>query len=138
MISKIDYMSYVNEFKNNSHVFLVGDLKKSINHDYIKDTRIEFILCRYEKGDHGEPHWHPETDEYEIITSGKIGYQDCMSGNITWYQKGDFSYIPAKKCVKRLVYTKSETIAVKVPSDDKKYICLNFPDSQKCKSLEYK
>ena len=98
----------------------------------MKDKRVEFILCRYSKGDHGDYHWHPDVDEYEIVIEGKIGYKDALTGETVWFEKGDFSYIPAGLCVRRIVVEKSITVAIKVPSKDDKVTCNVCPYREEC------
>ena len=104
-------------------MFLVGDLKKSCDHPFVRDKRFEFIICSYKSGDHGKFHWHSEVDEFEIVTEGRIGYYFVESGRTDWYSTGDLSYIPAGCCVKRIVNESARTIAIKIPSSAEKVHC---------------
>ena len=120
---KIDYEDYKNNYKENKHVFLVGNLTKPTKYPFIRDSRVEFIVCSYKTGDHGDFHWHEDLDEYEIVIEGTIGYHYACSDVKEWFRKGDFSFIPAGVCVKRLVNEPARTIAVKVPSNSSKTFC---------------
>jgi mannose-6-phosphate isomerase-like protein (cupin superfamily) len=103
-------------FAGDPHVFLVGDLRKPAAHPYWRDPRVELVLCRYEAGQDGEPHWHADVTEYELVLEGRIGYLHVASGETLWFEPGDLSAVPAGSCVKRSVPVASRTLAVKVPS----------------------
>ncbi len=122
-ITKIEHATYRMSIKDEKHVFLVGDLKRETNYPFIRDSRLELIVCEYASYDDGLPHWHPHLDEYEIVTQGCIGYTDVKSGETTWFNKGDLSYIPRGVCVQRIVRIPSRTIALKVPSGQEKKHC---------------
>ena len=121
---KIAYQEYQSSFVSDPHVFLVGDLKKTSDHPFVRDDRFEFIICSYKSGDHGKLHWHLKVDEFEIVTEGRIGYFFVETGRTEWYSAGDFSYIPAGCCVKRIVNESARTIAVKIPSNAGKVDCI--------------
>lgn len=114
------------------HIFLAGELQRKVPHRFIKDNRLEFILCRYNEGDHGEYHRHPYIDEYEIVIDGKMGYKSAFTGEYLQFEKGDFIHIPAGLCVRRIVIRKSQTLTIKVPSRDDKITCNICPWKGKC------
>ena len=114
-------------FTGQKHLFLAGDLRQPNPHPFIRDTRLEWILCFYEPGDDGIPHWHTGITEYETVIDGEIGYFEAATGDTTWFRAGDFSAIPAGVCVKRIVRAPSRTIAVKVPSGAERVVCSGCP-----------
>lgn len=114
-------------FEDQKHLFLVGDLRRPNPHPFVRDSRIEWILCFYQPGDDGIPHWHTEVTEYETVLEGQIGYFEAATGETNWFQRGDFSIIPAGVCVKRIVPEHARTVAVKVPSSDERVVCSGCP-----------
>jgi mannose-6-phosphate isomerase-like protein (cupin superfamily) len=110
-------------FAGQKHVFLTGDLKRPNPNPFIREPRLEWVFCFYEAGDDGVPHWHRQVTEYETVLEGEIGYLEAASGETTWLQPGDFTTVPAGVCVKRIVRTRSRTIATKVPSLDERVVC---------------
>ena len=114
-------------FENQKHLFLTGDLQLPNPHAFIRDARLEWILCFYEAGDNGVPHWHPEVTEYETVLEGEIGYFEAATGETNWFRSGDFSAIPAGVCVTRIVRERSRTVAVKVPSNGERVVCTGCP-----------
>src|SRR5581483_9006805 len=48
------------------HVFLAGDLRRAVPHPFLRRTDAEVILCVYQPGDDGVPHWHTTVDEIEV------------------------------------------------------------------------
>ena len=105
------------------HLFLVGNLQRPTPHPFVRDDRLEFIVCLYEAGDDGEPHWHPGITEYEIVIEGRIGCYQPATGETHWSNPGDFSVVPPEVCVKRIVPVRTRTIAAKVPSSSACVVC---------------
>ncbi len=105
------------------HLFLVGDLKRDPPHPFLRDGRVEVILCTYGPGDDGEFHWHPKVTEYEYVIRGEIGTLDVLAGVTRWSGQGDLIIVPQGACVRRLVRMPVQTLAVKVPSDSGKIEC---------------
>jgi quercetin dioxygenase-like cupin family protein len=114
-------------FEDRKHVFLTGDLQRPNPHAFVRDPRLEWILCFYEPGDDGLPHWHSEVTEYETVLEGEIGYFEAATGETNWFRAGDFSVIPAGVCVTRVVRERSRTVAVKVPSSGERVVCTGCP-----------
>ncbi len=110
-------------FQELQHLFLVGDLKRPNPHPFVRDKRIELILCFYQAGDGGEFHWHGEVTEYEVVLEGRIAYIEAANGATLWFGPGDCSVIPPGLCVKRVVQERSRTVAIKVPSSAEKVHC---------------
>ncbi|MBM4134684.1 MAG: hypothetical protein FJ245_13075 [Nitrospira sp.] len=131
-VGRIDYGEYAGSLPVLKHVYLVGDLQRSVPHPFVRDGRAEFAVCQYEAGDDGEFHWHRQLSEYEIVTEGKIGYIEAASGRIHWFHAGDVSIIPAGVCVKRLVRQPARTVVMKVPSANDKVHCGSCP--RECRS----
>ena len=119
IIRKEEYLP----FSDQKHVFLTGDLQQPNPNPFIRDSRLEWILCFYEPGDDGVPHWHRNVTEYESIVEGEVGYFEAATGETSWFRAGDFSAIPAGVCVRRIVRERSRTIAVKVPSSAERVVC---------------
>jgi len=117
-------------FEDRKHLFLVGDLQLPNPHRFIRDERLEWIFCVYEPGDDGIPHWHANVTEYETVLEGEIGYFEAATGETNWFRAGDFSAIPAGVCVKRIVRERARTVAVKIPSDNRRVVCSCCP--RKC------
>src|SRR5438874_1134836 len=84
------------------HLFLVGNLQQPCPHPFVRDQRLEIILCHYESGDQGRFHWHPGVTEYEFVIEGAVTYQSAANGQKNRFETGDLSIIPAGICVKRL------------------------------------
>jgi mannose-6-phosphate isomerase-like protein (cupin superfamily) len=105
------------------HTFLVGNLQRPSRTPFYRDSRLEWIMCRYEAGDHGEPHWHREVTEYSMVLSGRIGLRQAADGEIAWFEPGDLFMVPAGVCVKRLVEVPSSCLTIKVPSNPEKVRC---------------
>jgi len=105
------------------HLFLVGDLQRENPHAFVQDSRLELILCYYNLGDDGLPHWHSEVTEYELVLEGEIGYVDTRTGETQWFGPGDLSIVPPAACVQRIVRKPARTLAIKVPSSAEKVHC---------------
>lgn len=119
-VDAADYAAHVAALK---HVFLTGDLRRPTPYPFVRDERLEIILCVYDVGDDGAFHWHRTVTEYELVVEGEVGYLDVASGRTHWFGAGDFSVIPPGACVKRLARRPARTVAVKVPSADEKVHC---------------
>ena len=119
-IGATEYASVLGDLK---HVFLVGDLQKPSPHPFVRDDRLEVIVCSYQAGDDGLYHWHREVTEYELVTEGEVGYFEVGNGETHWFNMGDFIVIPAGVCVRRLVCQSAKTVAMKVPSSAEKVHC---------------
>jgi quercetin dioxygenase-like cupin family protein len=110
-------------FAGLKHLFLVGDLQRENPHPFVRDPRLELILCFYNPGDDGLPHWHREVTEYEVVLEGEVGYFDIGAGETHCFGPGDLSVLPPGTCVKRIVRTSARTVAIKVPSSAEKVHC---------------
>lgn len=109
------------------HLFLVGDLQRENPHPFVRDSRLELIVCFYQPGDNGLPHWHAEVTEYELVLEGEIGHRDSATGETHWFGPGDLRALPPGDCVQRLVRTATRTVAIKVPSSAEKIHCAACP-----------
>lgn len=110
-------------FRDLKHVFLVGNLQHEVCHPFVRDDRLEVILCYYEAGDDGLFHRHPHVTEYEYVLAGSVSYFDVATGQEVSFSTGDFCVIPAGICVQRRVRQRARTLALKVPSADDKVHC---------------
>lgn len=119
-IARSEYAHLAPELK---HVFLVGNLQQPCPHPFVRDERVEVIVCNYLPGDDGLRHWHRTITEYEFVVEGEIGVFEIESGETHWFAPGDFVIVPAGKCVQRLVRRQTMTVAVKVPSAAEKVHC---------------
>lgn len=106
-----------------SHIFLVGNLGRPTDTPYFRESRLEWIVCRYQAGEDGRPHWHESVTEYEMVLEGRVGYFEIATEQMHWFDPGDFFRIPPRACVKRIVPMAAGTIAVKVPSNPEKVHC---------------
>lgn len=119
---------YADAFAADPHVFVVGDLRRPVAHPFWPDSRVELVLCGYAAGQDGDPHWHADVTEYELVLEGRIGYVASATGETKWLRPGDLSCVPAGTCVERLVPVASRTLAVKVPSrPGDKVLCRGCP-----------
>jgi mannose-6-phosphate isomerase-like protein (cupin superfamily) len=105
------------------HLFLTGDLRLPTPHPFFRRDDIEVILCTYDAGDVGEPHWHENVDELEMVLEGELQYREAPSGRTFTFETGDFVHIPKGTCVKRNVLSASRTLAMKIPSDSSRVVC---------------
>jgi quercetin dioxygenase-like cupin family protein len=122
-LEKIASTEYGPHFRDLQHIFLVGDLRQFCQHPFFRDSRLEIILCRYEPDDNGAFHWHPDVTEYEYVLEGAMTYQDAATGETQRFRAGDLRTAPAGVCVRRLIDEPCRTLAVKVPSNDRKVHC---------------
>jgi quercetin dioxygenase-like cupin family protein len=122
-VVQIERAEYSEALSGLQHVFLVGNLQRPTPHPFLKDERVEVVLCYYHSGDDGLYHWHREVTEYEFMIEGEIGYFEVSTGQVRWFHSGDFVMIPAGVCVKRLVRRSAYALAVKIPSADEKVQC---------------
>ena len=122
-LEKIVSTEYAPHFADLQHIFLVGDLQLPCPHPFFRDSRVEIIACRYEPGDHGMFHWHPEVTEYEYVLEGSLIYQDAVTGETQRYVAGDLRMLPAGVCARRSIEEPCRTLAMKVPSGDRKIHC---------------
>lgn len=122
-VNRIGKHEYVNAFPELKHVFLVGNLQKPCPHPFIRDERLELIVCSYLPGDDGLLHWHRNITEYELVIEGEIGVFEVESGETHWFTAWDLIVIPAGKCVQRIVRRATKTVTVKVPSSADKVHC---------------
>ena len=109
------------------HLFLVGNLQRENPHVFVRDSRVELIVCLYNPGDDGLPHWHRAVTEYEFVLEGEIGYLDVATGEIQWFGPGDLRILTPGTCAQRIIRRPTRTIAVKVPSSDDKIHCQECP-----------
>ena len=112
------------------HTFLAGNLKNPLAHPFLNTDKLEIIICTYEKGDHGYPHWHLYVDEFEFVIEGKISYRESLTGISHDFTKNDLIHIPKNVCVNRIVDETCITITLKVPSKSDKVSC--FECSRVC------
>lgn len=122
-VGRIGKHEYVNAFAELQHVFLVGNLQRPCPHPFIRDERVEVIVCSYQPGDDGLLHWHRNITEYELVIEGEIGVFEVDSGQTHWFAAWDFIVIPAGTCVQRIVRQATKTVTVKVPSANDKVHC---------------
>lgn len=114
------YLPFAADLK---HVFLTGDLKRPQPHPFIREPRLEVVLCFYESHDDGLPHWHSDITEYELVLEGGLGYLEIATGEEHWFGPGDFVTVPAGVCVQRKVREPCRALAIKVPSSAAKVHC---------------
>jgi len=119
-------------FADLRHLFLVGDLKRTNPHPFVRDSRLEMILCYYQPGDDGLHHWHREVTEYEVVLEGEVGHLDVVTGETHWFGPGDVRVLPPGVCVQRRIRSAARTVAIKVPSSDDKVHCAQC--SRECAS----
>ena len=105
------------------HLFLVGDLQQPNPHPFVRDKRLELIVCYYQPGDDGLRHWHEQVTEYEIVVEGEIGHFEIATGETHWFGPGDVRVLSPGVCVERRVRTAARTVAIKVPSNAEKIHC---------------
>jgi hypothetical protein len=43
---------------------------------FIRDDRVEMIVVGYQAGDDGEPHWHADVTEYELVVGARSALRD--------------------------------------------------------------
>lgn len=126
MIQHIGREEY-ERFADLRHLFLVGDLQRPNPHPFVRDSRLELILCYYQPGDDGLPHWHRDVTEYEVVIEGEVGHVDVATGQTHWFGPGDFRALPPGTCVQRLVRKAARTVAIKTPSSAEKVHCAQCP-----------
>lgn len=114
-------------FADLQHLFLVGNLQRPNPHPFVRDSRLEFIVCFYKPGDDGLPHWHAEVTEYEFVLEGELGIEDIAGGETQWFGPGDLRILAPGACVRRIVRTPTRTVAIKVPSSPEKVLCAQCP-----------
>lgn len=122
-VQRIALSEYAEVLPAIKHVFLVGDLQKPTPHPFIREQRVELIVCSYQPNDNGQFHWHPRVTEYEWVVEGEIGYFEVATEQTHWFTAGDLIVIPNGVCVRRLVREVARTIALKIPSLDEKIHC---------------
>jgi len=122
-IARVEYES----FAALKHLFLVGNLQRQNPHPFVRDRRLELILCFYDPGDDGLPHWHAEVTEYELVLEGDIGHRDTVTGETYWFGPGDLRVLEPGACVQRIVRAPTRTVAIKVPSNAEKVHCGECP-----------
>ena len=105
------------------HVFLVGNLQRPIPHPFLRREDIEVIMCHYQPGDDGIPHWHQEVDEIEVVLAGRLGYHEIATNTTQWFGPGDLFIIGRGICVQRFVREPARTLAIKIPSSAEKVQC---------------
>jgi quercetin dioxygenase-like cupin family protein len=114
-------------FADLKHLFVVGDLQKPNPHPFVRDQRLELMLCYYQPGDDGLRHWHSEITEYEVVLEGEVGHFEVTTGETHWFGPGDVRVLPPGVCVERRVRTAARTVAIKVPSSAEKVHCAECP-----------
>jgi mannose-6-phosphate isomerase-like protein (cupin superfamily) len=129
-LNGIGWAEYQRHFEALPHIFLAGNLGRSCPHPFFRDGRLEIVACKYEAGDHGEFHWHPDVTEYEYVLEGSVTYVAAETGEIRRFRSGDLSMVPAGVCVQRLIEEPCRTLAIKVPSNNVKVECRQC--SQQC------
>jgi hypothetical protein len=105
------------------HVFLVGNLQRPSPHPFFRRADVEVILCEYQTGDHGMPHWHRETDEIEFVIEGRVGYHEIATDTTWCFGSGDLHSIPRGTCVRRIAREPARTLALKLPSRAERVHC---------------
>lgn len=95
-MSKIDIIKnseIVDSLFDNSRQYLVGDLKKPQNLNFIFDKNIEIGIAAYSDFQSELPHTHTDTFEYHFILSGHTFYLNIETNDKYEFKKGDFFLI---------------------------------------------
>jgi hypothetical protein len=117
-----DYLPFADS-TDSKHVFLAGDLQRPTPNPFFRESALEVVRTFYEPGDGGLPHWHEHATEYEMVLSGRIGYQEAGTTQVQWFEPGDFLRVPPGICVTRKIEVQTRTLAVKTPSGYDKVYC---------------
>lgn len=89
-IKKISNEAIESVLGNNMRQYLVGDLKKPQELEYIFDNKIEVGISLYKEFTSDAPHVHEFVTEYQMILQGYSEIKDLRTGHITTLHKGDF------------------------------------------------
>lgn len=125
-ITKISNAKITEALKETTRQYMVGNLSKPQQVEFIRDERLEIGISSY-PGHQSEPtHVHKVATEYQYMISGWTEYMDVETGEIHEFRKGDFYAISPGTAYSQRVKAGTNILFIKVPSvNDKELVDIN-------------
>jgi 8-oxo-dGTP diphosphatase len=122
-IIKIDNKVIKKSLENVTRQYLVGNLFKPQEINFIKDERVEIGISSYSKYMYEPAHMHNIATEYQYMIQGWTEYMDVETGKIYEFRSGDFyTILPGTKYIQR-IKAGTDILFIKTPSiNDKKLV----------------
>ena len=105
-----------------SRQYLVGNLKKPQELDFIRDENLEIGITDYSEFSVEPVHYHTEAVEYQYMLSGWTKYMDTDTGVVYEFKKGDFYCINKETTYAQKSKKGTRILFIKVPSINDKHV----------------
>lgn len=133
-----------NSLEGVTRQYLVGDLKKPQNFQFLRRKDIEIGITNYEKYNEEQPHYHTNVTEFQYMISGWTKYMDLYTKEVFEFKKGDFYVIEtgtryAQKSQKgtKILFIKVPSINDKMPIEIGEDIAAWYADGLKTVRTDY-
>ncbi len=114
--TKISCIDIEKSLENNTRQYFTGNLKRSQEIDFVKDTNVEFGITNYNEESFETPHYHTKTTEYQYVLSGWTAYIDVETGVEYEFKKGDFYAIHTNTVYAQKAKKGTSILFIKTPS----------------------
>lgn len=111
-----------NVLKGVSRQYLVGNLKKPQELEFIRDEHLEIGITDYSEYTTEPVHFHTEAVEYQYMISGWTKYKDAETGEEYEFKKGDFYCIEKNTTYAQKSKKGTRILFIKVPSINDKNV----------------
>lgn len=106
--------------------YLVGNLKRPQELEFIKDEHLEIGITDYDTYTTEDVHFHTDAFEYQYMISGWTKYMDVSTGEEFEFKKGDFYCIEKNVIYAQKSKKGTRILFIKVPSiNDKQLVEIN-------------
>lgn len=112
--------------KNVSRQYLVGNLKRPQEIEFVRDINLEVGITDYNEYTTEPVHYHTEAVEYQYMLSGWTQYMDAETGEVYEFRKGDFYCIEKNTVYAQKSKKGTRILFIKVPSiNDKQVVAIS-------------
>ena len=120
--NKIYEKEIENILEHVSRQYLVGNLKKPQELNFVRDTNLEIGITDYSEYTTEVVHYHTEATEYQYMISGWTQYMDVDTGEVFDFKKGDFYGIEKNTTYAQKSKKGTRILFIKVPSINDKHV----------------
>ena len=108
--------------KGVSRQYLVGNLKRPQELEFVEDEHLEIGITDYNTYTAELAHYHTEAVEYQYMLSGWTKYMDVTTGEVFEFKKGDFYCIEKDTVYAQKSKNGTRILFIKVPSINDKHV----------------
>lgn len=114
-----------------SRQYLVGNLKRPQDLEFIGDDRLEIGITDYDSYTTEPVHYHTEATEYQYMISGRTKFMDVETGEEFEFRKGDFYCFKKNTVYAQKSEGGTRILFIKVPSVNDKHVVEAFDKVKK-------